>query len=165
MSMQHNLRSASIAAVLLIPTVPHAGAAQEQVAPWQSRCVSESRAAPATCTLSHGVFLSETGQLLFGITLASIPEQPDFRLSVTGPLGLQLADGLELLLDGRPWISLPISTCDSGGCHAALSLPDSKIEEISASEMLTIHYVPEPGRERDVPVPLLGFSEGLAAIR
>lgn len=165
MKMILRLRRCIFMAAILMTLGSGAAMSQDQAAPWQPRCVSEGRTAPAQCSLSYGVFMRETQRLLFGLSFSVGSEGGPVSFNVTGPLGFNLPDGIIVALDDSPVLTLQVQSCDTQGCHATSELSGDTLDLLLAASAMTLLYTPEIGQQRSVPVPLTGLSDGMSAIR
>jgi invasion protein IalB len=133
-------------------------ATQPEPAPWAVRCVSESRGGPVDCMLEQRVVVSGTNQLLVGASVylranASLPQ-----LVLQTPLGLHLPAGVKVAVDDRELQTLPLRTCDAGGCYAELTLEAQAVVLLKQGNNMTVTFKDLSEREIPVPVSLKGFT-------
>lgn len=149
----------AFAAVLCLPMRAYA-----QEKHWNTLCQSESRAAPLSCMASELVFLRQNRQRLFEIKIIASETAP-LRLLVTGPLGFDLGQGIEILVDGKTATRARIAYCLKTGCAAELTLDDDLIETLLGGKVMSLVLVAQKGQKITTPIPLDGLRDAYEKIK
>lgn len=133
--------------------------------PWSSSCSSAGRSEPLDCTMQQRVVVTQTGQLLVALTIRVSQAGTQPRLVAQVPFGLELSDGLKILLAEAAIGHLPFRTCNDGGCYAEAAVSDEMIAQLSANKTVDVAIRDVAGREIKIPVSLSGFADAFARIR
>ncbi|MEX0627043.1 MAG: invasion associated locus B family protein, partial [Cucumibacter sp.] len=85
-------------------------------------------------------------------------------IRVLAPLGVLLPYGLGLFLDGTDLGEVKFVRCLPNGCIAEAVMDDALIEQLSGGEtaLFVVFKTPEEGI--GIPVSMIGFREGFAAL-
>lgn len=134
-------------------------------APWGARCASESRATAPDCVIEQRVVLSNSGQLLAGVTIRLPPDSTTPVMMIQTPFGLNLPAGLKLAIDEKPFETLPLQTCDGGGCYAGNVVSAELLAALKQGTTLSITFQDSAQREIAVPVSLNGFTAAYEKIQ
>ncbi|MFO1122063.1 MAG: invasion associated locus B family protein [Hyphomicrobiales bacterium] len=172
--LSHRLRLLAVAVALLVgpaPAVlaqeaPASAVTKPPAANWASSCSAPSRTAPLSCTLEQRVVLRETGQQLARIAVqTSGPEPRTPGLLVHLPLGLSIAAGVSLSVDGASPRKLPVQTCDANGCYAGSTLDPDLLTALQRGRDLTLTFEDLQRKPISVGFRLDGFSAAFANIK
>lgn len=144
------------------PAAPEAAAPKP--APWSARCVSAGKTAEPECVMEQRVVMSNTGNLLAGITIRKPKDSPPVMMIQT-PYGLFLPPGLKLSVDGKDLLTIPVQTCDNTGCYAGAQIEDTVLAAMKAGNALTLTFQDQAQRPIDVPVALVGFTAAFDQIQ
>lgn len=134
-------------------------------APWGTQCSGEDRTKALDCRLDQRVVLSTTGQLLTAVTVRLSPDGTEPVMMIQTPFGLFLPAGLRLAVDGAEVTTLPLQTCDAGGCYAGSTVSAELLAAMQRGATLTVTFQDVQKNDIAVPVSLLGFSEAYSRIR
>lgn len=175
--MQNNFRLAQLISASVITFLVGQGGALAQEAaapasptapppaPWGARCASESRTASQDCVVEQRVVMSNTGQLLAAITVRVPPDTGTPVMMIQTPFGLYLPAGLKLAIDDVPMATLPLQTCDSGGCYAAQVVAPELLAALKRGNNLSVTFQDSAQRDIPVPVSLNGFTAAFERIQ
>lgn len=83
---------------------------------------------------------------------------------VWAPLGVALAPGLQLTLDGGKPITLPYERCSAEGCDASAVLDQAAVEKFKRGKTLVVRYIVEGNRAADIPIRLEGLTRALDSL-
>jgi invasion protein IalB len=108
--------------------------------------------------MEQRVVMSNTGQLLAGVTIRMPADSQTPVLMIRTPFGLNLPAGLKLAIDDRPVATLPLQTCDGGGCYAGEVVSAELLEALKRGTTLSVTFQDTTQRDIAVPVSLNGFT-------
>lgn len=83
---------------------------------------------------------------------------------VWAPLGVALAPGVQLTLDGGKPITLPYERCSAEGCDASAVLDRAAVEKFKRGRTLMVRYTIEANRVANVPIRLDGLTKALDSL-
>lgn len=146
-----------------LPTL--GGAGQPPPPGWVSSCQAPSRDAPLECRMDQRAVLKQTGQIVASVTIRVPADTRKPVLMVRVPLGLSIDSGVTLAVDGSKGRSLPIQTCDGGGCYAGAPLPADLLAALSKGNELDIVFQNLEKAPIKLVMPLAGFTDAYARIR
>jgi invasion protein IalB len=127
-------------------------------APWGARCASDARAGALDCVVEQRVVMSNTGQLLTAVTVRVPPETKAPVMMIQTPFGLHLPAGLKVAVDDTAFATLPLQTCDGGGCYAGDAVGPELLAALKRGVTLSITFQDAQQRDIAVPVSLNGFT-------
>lgn len=127
-------------------------------APWSASCTGSSRAKPLDCQVEQKVVVSTTGQLLVDMTMRLPTGATAPVMFIHTPFGLFLPAGLQLMVDGAQFATLPLQTCDGAGCYAGSTVTPQLLNAMQHGKTLTVTFQNLQKNNIDVPVSLLGFG-------
>ena len=135
-----------------------AGQIQAGQTSWVSQCASDSRGGVLQCSVKAEVGVAATGQLLasFTVNIPSDTHMPAMLVQV--PLGLSLAEGVSLNVDGANSQTLPLQTCDTNGCYAGGPVAAKLLTALMGGKTLTIAFVGINKQAVTLPFNLTGFA-------
>ncbi|WP_085306998.1 invasion associated locus B family protein [Planktotalea arctica] len=155
----------TLAAFLAASALHSAVIAQEQASPWGTSCISLGRDTAPQCSMNHAVFIEQTGQVLFNVTVRiPIDAGQEPYLDIVAPLGFYLVGGLTMTVATAPFAKLPIVRCDANGCYAGVVLSKDQLNQLKQGETLSIMFAPKAGQSAQVDVPLKGFTTSFDVI-
>jgi invasion protein IalB len=121
---------------------------------------------PLSCTLEQRVVLRETGQQLARVAVQTAgPEPRTPALLIHLPLGLSIAAGVSLSVDGSAPRQLPIQTCDAGGCYAGSTFDAELLAALQRGSNLKLDFQNLQRQPISVDFRLDGFSAGFDGIK
>jgi invasion protein IalB len=134
-------------------------------APWGARCASTARTTAPDCVIEQRVVLSNSGQLLAAVTVRLPPDSTTPVMMIQTPFGLHLPAGLKLAIDDKPIETLPLQTCDGGGCYAGNVVSPELLAALKQGTTLSITFQDAAQRDIAVPVSLNGFTAAYEKIQ
>jgi invasion protein IalB len=140
-------------------------AAPPPPAPWGARCASAARTTAPDCVIEQRVVLSNSGQLLAAVTIRLPPDSSTPVMMIQTPFGLNLPAGLKLAIDEKPFDTLPLQTCDGGGCYAGNVVSPELLSALKQGTTLSITFQDQAQRDIAVPVSLNGFTAAYEKIQ
>jgi len=146
--------------------VPVLGANKAAAAPsWLSTCQGPGRAAELECQMEQRAVISGSGQLIGSITIRVPSQTRKPVLMIRGPLGLSLADGVTIDVDGATPQALPLQTCDAGGCYAGAPITDELLNAMFKGQKLNVTFQNLSKEPIKLPMSLAGFSATYGKIK
>jgi invasion protein IalB len=85
---------------------------------WQISCLTG--APPSQCQMLHAAATQEDDSSAFRLTLSSGAEDKAPYGVITVPVGVYLANGIEIFVDGRRPLKVLFEICDQRGCYAGI---------------------------------------------
>ncbi len=83
---------------------------------------------------------------------------------LTAPLGVLLAPGLRLTVDGAAPIVLPFERCGRQGCDASAVLDQTARTRFEKGKTLMVRYAVSDKAAQDIPIKLDGLADALASL-
>jgi invasion protein IalB len=156
-----------LSAAALLLAAPTLSTAQDAPAPpsWISACQGPSRAEGLECQMEQRAVLSGSGQLVGSVTVRVPSETRKPVLMIRGPLGLSLASGVGLDVDDAAAETLPLQTCDAGGCYAGAPLSDALLAAMFKGKTLNVTFQNLNKEPIKLPMSLAGFSATYGKIK
>jgi invasion protein IalB len=157
--------SVPLAAALL--GAPFVALAQDAPAPpgWISSCQGPAREAPLECQMEQRAVMSGSGQLIGSVTVRVPSQTRKPVLMIRGPLGLSLAAGVVLDVDGGGSETLALQTCDASGCFAGAPLSDAMLVAMEKGKTLNVAFQNLNRETIRLPMSLVGFASTDGTIR
>jgi invasion protein IalB len=148
------------------PTAPATdGAATPPASEWISRCASEARQGSLECMLEQTAVLSKTGQLVAAVSVRVPADTHQPVMAVQVPNGLFLPAGVNLQIDEKKPLSLPLQTCDVKGCYAGMSISAELLADLKAGKKLAVTFQNLTKENITVPLQLTNFAQAYQKIQ
>jgi invasion protein IalB len=153
---------------------PGAGAdAGQRHGDWVQRCTPNpppgaSPPAPgeqAACFLVQTASDQNTRRPLLKITVGFFGPQRQAGAVVAMPLGIPLARGLRISVDGKEIDTVPFQVCEAEGCQAFVPMEDAMVAAFKAGTTAQASVESNQGQDFSVPISLKGFTAGFTAIQ
>lgn len=153
------------------PTSPEA--AGQRHGDWVERCTPSpppgASPPPAgeqnVCFLIQQVMDQNRQQPLLKVTIGFFGAQRQPRAIIAMPLGVPLARGVQISVDGNQVGAIPFDVCRRDGCLANLLLDDGVIGAFKAGSQAQARVESGEGEGVNVPISLQGFTAGFGAIQ
>ncbi|RKQ97182.1 invasion protein IalB [Kushneria sinocarnis] len=158
--------------LLAVCWLPPAAAAQSpdgsdastrQFQDWEVRCPNTEGAANR-CTMTQLIDNPENDQPLMRVVVAHPPQVDGPVMVFLLPLGVRLAPGLQLSVDGSQGTPFPYQVCLDRGCRADLPLEPELLQQLRGGSTATLSMVGPNGQQRDLDISLMGFTAASRAI-
>jgi invasion protein IalB len=109
--------------------------------------------------------VTNTGQLITGVTVRVDGKSKEPVLQVQLPYGLSLQDGVTIQVDTGESMKLGLATCDNAGCYASAPVPKKLLEAMMAGTQL--HLIIKDVNKKDLKftMPLAGFPASFDKIK
>lgn len=131
---------------------------------WQMSCDTPPGASFEQCALIQNVTAEDQPNVGLSVIVLKTADRQVRLIRVLAPLGVLLPYGLGLFLDGTDLGEVKFVRCLPNGCIAEAVMDDAFIEQLSGGEtaLFVVFKTPEEGI--GIPVSLVGFREGFAAL-
>jgi len=139
------------------------GAAEAQDPPpaaWRVECTGDGKT--LDCRAVQSLVSREDNKQL--VALISVRTPSDTKTPVMMlqlPLGLNLAEPVQIHVDNGPVEKQPVQTCTNNGCFVGLQLNDKMVAAMRGGTLLKITMQDSNKRPISLDVPLLGFGLAL----
>ena len=104
------------------------------------------------------VFHRETRQLLLSVAVRPAADGKSGAMLVTLPLGLNVAEPVQVKVDNGASEKQAIQTCTNVGCFVAMTLPDKLVAAMRTGTDLKITVQDANKKPVEMSLPLLGFA-------
>ena len=140
---------------------------------WIQRCTPDpppgaSPPAPGkqtACFLIQTVSDQNTRRPILKITIGFFGPERRPGAVVAMPLGVPLARGLTISVDGREIDTVPFQVCEAEGCQAFVPMDDTIVAAFKAGGTAQARVESAQGQDFNVPMSLKGFTAGFTAIQ
>jgi invasion protein IalB len=129
-------------------------------AAWRVECAGDGKT--LECRALQSLVNREDNKQL--VALISVRTPPDTKTPVMMlqlPLGLNVAEPVQIKIDNGPVDKQPIQTCTNNGCFVGLQLNDKMVAALRSGTLLKITMQDSNKRSLNLDVPLLGFGLAL----
>lgn len=159
---------ASLCFALMLIANPLPSLAQGEVksthGDWQMRCDMPPGAASEQCALLQNVTAADRENVGLSVIVLKTADKQARILRVLAPLGVLLPQGLGLRVDDADIGRAAFVRCLPNGCIAEVILEESLMEKLKAGSLATFIIFQTPEEGIGIPISLIGFSDGYAAL-
>lgn len=135
----------------------------QQVQDWEVHC-PQGNTAQGSCTMSQLINDPDGGQPLMRVVLAYPPEIDTAALVFLLPLGVHLAPGMQLSVDGGEPIPFPYQVCQQQSCRGDLPVKPELMRQLRAGSTATLSIIGPRGERMDLDISLMGFTDATQRI-
>jgi len=140
---------------------------------WIQRCTTEpppgASPPPAgkqnACFLIQQVMDQNTQRPLMKVTIGYFGQERQAGAVIAMPLGVPLAHGVHMSVDGSELGAVPFQVCRRDGCQAFFRLEDPTIAAFKAGSTAQARVESTQGEGFNLPISLKGFTAGFGAIQ
>jgi invasion protein IalB len=139
---------------------PPAAPAQAQPAPaaWRLECVGDGKT--LECQIVQSLVSREDGKLVVLVSVRLPPKaQPVMMLQL--PLGLNVAEPVQIAVDKGVPDKQPVQTCTNTGCFVGMPLNDKFVLAMRTGTSMKVTVQDSAKRQIVLDIPLLGFGIAL----
>ncbi|WP_422001779.1 invasion associated locus B family protein [Reyranella sp.] len=159
-TLRRQIRAARLLLLGLALATGAAGApearAQEGAAAWRVDCAGDGKT--LECRAIQQLFNRDDKQLIALLAAGLAPDTKAPTLALQLPLGISLAEPIQLKIDNGPVERFPVQTCTPVGCIVNVPLKEPLLGRLRAGTTLKLTFG-APGKPAlSVDVPLLGFG-------
>lgn len=143
------------------PPAPTAEPEAKQKAPESGNKAETAAAASRSCEIVQTFVMRETGGALAKLAIGKLPGQADIKGVLIAPLGVYLADGTELKVDGTKEVKGIYTRCTNIGCFAEFALSPELTADVRAAKAVTLRFSTAQGAPLTLNVSARGFGPAL----
>jgi len=140
---------------------------------WVQRCTPEpppgASPPPAgkqnVCFLVQQVMDQNTQRPLLKVTIGYFGEERQPGAVIAMPLGVPLAHGLHISVDGSELGTIPFQVCRRDGCQAYFKLEDTSVAAFKAGTQAQARVESTQGEGFNLPISLKGFTAGYGSLQ
>lgn len=131
--------------------------AQENApAAWRVECTGDGKT--LECRAVQQLISQENKQLVVQLSARIAPDTKAPALALQLPLGINLAEPIQIKVDDGTAEKVPVQTCTAAGCFVTLPLKDPLLATMRTGKTLRITVYDATKRAITIEVPLLGFG-------
>lgn len=131
--------------------------AQENApAAWRVECSGDGKT--LECRAVQQLVSQENKQLVVQLSARIAPDTKAPALALQLPLGINLAEPIQIKVDDGTAEKVPVQTCTAAGCFVTLPLKDPLLATMRTGKTLRITVYDATKRAITIEVPLLGFG-------
>lgn len=123
---------------------------------WRVVCTKQETS--VTCQMLQSVAPEEGQTDVLLVSLYQSPEAQSDIVVITVPVGVYLAPGIELSVDGGRAFRVLYETCDTAGCYAGFKLSEPILRAFKKSRQAATRVWLGKTSALDFPVDLNGFT-------
>lgn len=147
--------------------------AEQAFGDWVQRCTPEpppgASPPPAgkqnVCFLVQQVMDQNSQRPLLKVTIGFFGEERQPGAVIAMPLGVPLARGLHISVDGSELGTIPFQVCRRDGCQAYFQLEETSVAAFKAGTQAQARVESTQGEGFNLPISLKGFTAGYGAIQ
>jgi len=151
--------AAVAAAHLTWVAAPGASAQDNAPQAWRVECTGDGKT--LDCRAIQQIVNRADKQLLALLTAHTPADSKTPVMMIQLPLGLNLAEPVQIKVDNGPVEKQPVQTCTATGCFVGLPLNDKLLASMRSGTTLKITVQDSGKRAIVLDVPLLGFGLAL----
>ncbi|MDN3524212.1 invasion associated locus B family protein [Halomonas sabkhae] len=141
---------------------PNANVDTQQFQDWQVVCPQDASQGP--CTMNQVITNNDSDQPMMRVVLADPPQAERPVMTFLVPLGVRLAPGLQLGVDGGEPVQFPYQVCQQQGCRADIPLQSSLLQSLRGGTTATLSLMAPNGQRMDLDISLMGFTDAMAQL-
>ncbi|MBS9404740.1 invasion associated locus B family protein [Halomonas sp. TRM85114] len=139
-------------------TAPDADITTESFQDWEVRC-QQNAEGPTPCAMAQLITQPGGDQPLMQVILDYPPQIDGPAMTFFVPLGVRLAPGLQLSVDGGEPVQFPYQVCQEQGCRADLPVEPSLLQQLRSGSTATLSLIGPRGDRMDLDISLIGFTD------
>ncbi|MEM8588925.1 MAG: invasion associated locus B family protein [Pseudomonadota bacterium] len=129
---------------------------------WLVRCSGEDDVA-SVCEAYRNLFLTESEQRLLHVAVGHGAEEDAAVAILIAPLGVALAEGVSIRIDGGWPAEFDYVSCAADGCRARAPLDEGMLSAMQSGDEMRVIVAELSGRRISIPVSLDGFTAAFEA--
>lgn len=130
---------------------------------WQLRCLTTST--PPQCQVLHAVATRAGAAPEFLLTMSGRPTELAHYGVITVPVGVYLANGIEIFVDQRRPFKVLLEVCDQNGCYAGFKLEEAILTAFKSGQTARFRVWTSKTQAVEFPVSLRGFTAAWNALQ
>lgn len=140
------------------------GTVRSQHGAWAVVCDQPAGSAGEQCALLQNVVADDRPEVGLSVLALKTADGQAQILRILAPLGILLPNGLGLYVDGDDIGRAQFVRCFEDGCYAEVILEQTLLQTLSNGTSATFIVFQTPEQGIGIPVDLVGFEEGFAAL-
>ena len=152
------------AATVLLAALPFMTQAKDTDAPLWNKSCGKDAGGKEVCVVEQFAIAMPQKAVMLHVVFAPSDKADQTRMALTAPLGVLLAPGVSLSVDGSKPIPLPFERCDRQGCLVQAVLDKTALEKFTKGKVLTVRYAPSEKGPLDIPIRLDGLADALKSL-
>lgn len=125
-------------------------------AAWRVECSGDGKT--LDCRAVQQLVAQDSRQLLIQVSARNAPDTKAPTLILQLPLGISLAEPIQIKVDSGKEERFPVQTCTNAGCLLSIPLKDPLLTLMRTGTMLKVTVYDGNKRAINIDVPLLGFG-------
>jgi invasion protein IalB len=146
------------------PSRPEATTASERFGGWELQCESIT-AANRICQVLSQVTSPDGGQIILVMSLANDVGSNVTRMQMAVPLGIALAEKVDIAVAPNYETSLAVSRCTPQGCLVEGTVAPELLTAMQGGEQAVVSVATPEGKRIPIALALQGFSAAFDALR
>jgi len=150
------------------PAAPPAAppAATEDARPlWSKRCLKAGDSGQEACFVEQYAIAMPDKTVLLNVLFGFLGPEGKPRVIITAPLGMLLIPGLVVAIDGGKPMTMPLESCNAGGCRTVVDMDPSSLDSFRRGSKMQVRYVNAERKTVEIPIDLKGLSAALAQLK
>lgn len=139
------------------------GEAKRKIGDWSLACRPAGNDAES-CNLVQDINFRESGKRVLNISVARLPGNQAYVVSITAPLGILLPAGLTLTIGNEELVRFPLRICNVNGCQGTFPFTQELRKRFAAAEDGQVMFRQPNGRPLRVQFSLRGFGQAFDAL-
>ena len=131
---------------------------------WAKRCGKDGDGREL-CYVEQYAMAMPANTMLLNVMIGFVGPEGKPRMIMTAPLGIMLMPGLVMTVDSGKPLTLPLESCQPGGCRTVADLDPSGLDQLRRGTRMTVRFVTGDGKALDIPVPLTGLDAALKQLK
>ncbi len=140
------------------------GVVRAQHGDWQLSCDTPPGATSEQCAIIQTVTADNQPNVGLRVVVLKTADQQFTILRILAPLGVLLPNGLGLNIDGQDMGRVAFVRCMPEGCIAEVIMDENLINVLSNGQTAIFVVFKTPEEGIGIPVSLVGFTAGFAAL-
>ena len=134
---------------------------------WTARCeVNPNNPAERECVIFQTVFETNNKKNIMNVVVAMPPNQPNGRVIVMLPLGVDLRPGIEFAVDDGQPTQYPYVICLKDGCQVHIPLETTLLNALKKGNKGIIRFRALPAMQNvAVPISFAGFTAAVNSLQ
>lgn len=117
------------------------------------------------CFLVHQAMDPSSQNPVLKVTVGFFGNQRQSGAVIAMPLGVPLARGLQISVDGRELATVPFQVCRRDGCQAFFAMDDNAVAAFKGGTQAVAHVESTMGEGFNLPISLRGFTAGFDSLQ
>lgn len=163
-----------LSAAMILAVTPTSVAAAQKPKPAQNKKAATTpgwsvncndRGKGLECKAEQTITFRKTRQRLLTVSVGRTDKAKTGTALIHLPYGLYLPEGVQFGIDAGKPQSLPVQTCDAGGCYAAAVLGAKDLKAMRSGKNLAVTFANLEKRKITVEMPLAGFDAAFKKLK